>query len=257
MQMIPVILIEADVPGFAKSRNWIDFRNESKYSENIWRLVWGILGHKPAKVLDLAAPTHQPAVDRPDTAGDAKAPVRSGKYSGSISGGGSEPADMRGSKNAVVFNQKDQKVGTQTNIGKMSGGFVNTGMTVHGNVQQAGRDIRMGDQYEAGRDIHQESQALSKLFEKVLERVAQLSEEDRRVVKPVVESVRDQVTEIQQSGIEDESAPQYGKLKRGLKTLVEWVPDIADVVLAFLQNPVTGIVKGVRKVAEKIKSEMK
>jgi hypothetical protein len=157
----------------------------------------------------------------------------------------------------VVFNQKGQKVGTQTNIGKMSGGFVNTRMTVHGNVQQAGRDIRMGDQYEAGRDIHQASQALSKQFEKVLERVAQLSEEDRRVVKPVVESVRDQVTEIQQSGVEDESAPQYGKLKRGLKTLVEWVPDIADVVLAFLQNPVTGIVKGVRQVAERIKSEMK
>jgi len=189
--------------------------------------------------------------------GDVEGPVLSGSFNGPVSVGGGDSVDMRGSKNALVFNQKDQKVGTQTNIVEMSGGFVNTGMTVQGNVRQAGRDLRMGDQYEAGRDIHQESQALSKQFEKVLERVAQLSEEDRRVVKPVVESVRDQVTEIQQSGIEDDTSPQYGKLKRGLKTLVEWVPDIADVVLAFLQNPVTGIVKGVRKVAEKIKSEMK
>ena len=53
LQMIPVILREADVPGFAKSRNWIDFRDESKYCENVWNLVWGILGHNPAEVLDL------------------------------------------------------------------------------------------------------------------------------------------------------------------------------------------------------------
>jgi hypothetical protein len=43
---------------------------------------------------------------------------------------------------------------------------------------------------------------------------------------------------------------------KGLKTLVEWVPEIAVVVLAFFQNPATGIVKGVWKVAERIKSEM-
>jgi hypothetical protein len=35
------------------------------------------------------------------------------------------------------------------------------------------------------------------------------------------------------------------------------VPDIADVVLAFLSSPATGIVSAVRKVAERIKSEMK
>ena len=63
--------------------------------------------------------------------------------------------------------------------------------------------------------------------------------------------------EIQQSGIEDETSPKYGALKKGLKTLVEWVPDIADVVLAFLKDPATGVISAVRKVAERIKSEMK
>jgi hypothetical protein len=63
--------------------------------------------------------------------------------------------------------------------------------------------------------------------------------------------------EIQQSGIEDETSPKYTVLKRGLRTLVEWVPDIADVVLSFLRDPATGVVSAVRKVAERIRAEMK
>jgi hypothetical protein len=259
LQMIPVILREAEVPGFAKSRNWIDFRDENQYNENVWRLVWGISGHKPAKVLDLAAPTHQTMVDRPDIAGNAKAPVRPGKDKdkGPVSRGKREAVDRRRSKNAVVFNQKGQTVGTQTNIGKMSGGFVNTGMTVHGKVQQAGRDIVMGDRLEAGRDIHQVNESLTKFFRDVIKRAESLPEEEQTVVKPTVEMVRNQVVEIQQSGIEDETSPKYTALKKGLKTLVEWVPDIADVVLGFLSSPATGIVSAVRQVAERIKSERK
>ena len=257
MQMIPVILREADVPGFAKSRNWVDFRDESKYSQNVWSLVWGILGHKPEKVLNLAAPTHPPMADRPDTAGDARAPVRSGKYKGPVSEGEREAVGMRGSNNSVVFNQKGQTVGTQTNIGKVSGGFFQPGMTVHGNVQQAGRDIIMGDRLEAGRDIHQVNKSLTKLFRDVIKRAESLPKEEQTVVKPTVELVRDQVMEIQQSGIEDETSPKYTALKRGLRTLVDWVPDVADVVLEFLSNPATGIVSAVRKVAEGIRSEMK
>ncbi len=188
--------------------------------------------------------------------GDVAGHVVSGDIDGPVSVGEGDAIDMRGSKGGVLFNQKNQQVGTQTNIGKMSGGFVQPGMKVHGNLQQAGRDIHVGDQYEAGRDIHQASQALSKLFEDVLKRVAALPADEQSVVKPVVESVRDQVSEIQQSGIEDEASPQYGKLKRGLKTLVGWVPDIADVVLSFLKDPATGVVSAVRKVAERIKAEM-
>ena len=77
------------------------------------------------------------------------------------------------------------------------------------------------------------------------------------MVRSAVETVRDRVMEIQQSDIEDETSPKYGALKKGLKTLVEWVPDIAEVVLAFLSSPATGIVSAVRRVAEKIKSDMK
>jgi hypothetical protein len=124
--------------------------------------------------------------------------VRSGKYNGPVSGGEREAAARRGSNNAVVFNQQGQKVGTQTNIGKMSSGFVNTGMTVHGNVQQAGRDIVMGDQIKAGRDLHQ---TLNSKFEGVLKQAESLPKEEQSVVRSAVETVRDQVMEIQQSGV--------------------------------------------------------
>jgi hypothetical protein len=56
LQLIPVILREAELPGFAQDRHWVDFRDESAYSENVWRLVWGITGRKPAQVLDLSPP---------------------------------------------------------------------------------------------------------------------------------------------------------------------------------------------------------
>ncbi len=46
LQLIPVILQEASVPGFLKSRSWVDFRNESNFDENVKMLVWGITGKK-------------------------------------------------------------------------------------------------------------------------------------------------------------------------------------------------------------------
>jgi hypothetical protein len=56
VQLVPVILREAEVPDFVKSRDWVDFRDESAYAAKVWELVWGITGHKPAEVLDLSAP---------------------------------------------------------------------------------------------------------------------------------------------------------------------------------------------------------
>ena len=94
--------------------------------------------------------------------GDAHGPVLSGKIDGPVSVGGGDAVDMRGSRGGTYFNQKGQKVGTQTNIGKMSGGFFQPDMTVRGNVQQAGRDIVMGDRLQAGRDIHKSDLELEK-----------------------------------------------------------------------------------------------
>jgi hypothetical protein len=80
----------------------------------------------------------------------------------------------------------------------MSGGFVQPGMTIHGNVRQAGRDIIMGDQIKAGRDSRQ---TLNSQFREVFKRVESLPKEEQSVVRSAVETVRDQVMEIQQSGV--------------------------------------------------------
>jgi hypothetical protein len=53
-QVIPVILRDAQIPGFLQSRNWVDFRDKTAYSQNLWKLVWGITGQKPERVLDLS-----------------------------------------------------------------------------------------------------------------------------------------------------------------------------------------------------------
>jgi len=56
VQIIPVILREAELPGFLQSRKWVDFRDKTVYacySQNVWKLVWGITGKRPARVLDL------------------------------------------------------------------------------------------------------------------------------------------------------------------------------------------------------------
>ena len=47
LQLIPAILRDAELPGFLKSRNWVDFRDASLFEESIERLVWGVTGKKP------------------------------------------------------------------------------------------------------------------------------------------------------------------------------------------------------------------
>jgi tetratricopeptide (TPR) repeat protein len=55
LQLIPVLLHTAGLPGFLESRSGVDFCDDGQYAENVWRLAWGITGEKPARVLDLDA----------------------------------------------------------------------------------------------------------------------------------------------------------------------------------------------------------
>ena len=54
VNIIPVILREAKLPGFLQSRNWVDFRDKTAYSDSVWKLVWGITGQRPREVLALS-----------------------------------------------------------------------------------------------------------------------------------------------------------------------------------------------------------
>jgi hypothetical protein len=56
-QLIPVLLRKAEVPGFLSGRDRVNFTDEANYAKNVWELVWGVTGKKPAEVLDLTAPS--------------------------------------------------------------------------------------------------------------------------------------------------------------------------------------------------------
>jgi hypothetical protein len=56
LRLIPVMLRDAELPGFLKERRWVDFRDETTYTQSVCTLVWGITGKKPAQVLDLTSP---------------------------------------------------------------------------------------------------------------------------------------------------------------------------------------------------------
>jgi hypothetical protein len=46
-RLIPVLLRDAELPGFLASRNWVDFRDPAGFRGSVQRLRWGITGDKP------------------------------------------------------------------------------------------------------------------------------------------------------------------------------------------------------------------
>jgi hypothetical protein len=53
--VMAAVLREAELPGFLKTRRWVDFRDPAEYAAGVVKLVWGITGKQPATVLDLDA----------------------------------------------------------------------------------------------------------------------------------------------------------------------------------------------------------
>ena len=46
LQVIPVILGKAELPGFLSTRNWVEFLDDTTFDANLERLIWGITGTK-------------------------------------------------------------------------------------------------------------------------------------------------------------------------------------------------------------------
>jgi tetratricopeptide (TPR) repeat protein len=53
LQLIPVLRRTAELPGFLAIRHAVNFHDDTQYSQNVRRLVWGITGEEPTQVLDL------------------------------------------------------------------------------------------------------------------------------------------------------------------------------------------------------------
>ncbi|MBN1995925.1 TIR domain-containing protein [candidate division KSB1 bacterium] len=54
--LIPVIYRIAKLPEFLAGYNAVDFQDEAAYSTNVQRLVWGITGKKPPRLIDVSVP---------------------------------------------------------------------------------------------------------------------------------------------------------------------------------------------------------
>ncbi len=59
LQLIPVILRDAELPGFLTDRSWVDFRDGANYPQSVRDLVWGITGKKPDRMLRVDIPSSQ------------------------------------------------------------------------------------------------------------------------------------------------------------------------------------------------------
>ena len=46
LQVVPVILGKAELPGFLSTRNWVEFLDDTTFDANLERLIWGITGTK-------------------------------------------------------------------------------------------------------------------------------------------------------------------------------------------------------------------
>ena len=62
LQLIPVILGKAELPGFLSTRNWVEFLDDSTFDANIERLIWGITGTKDRRAVSsvVVAPLAEP-----------------------------------------------------------------------------------------------------------------------------------------------------------------------------------------------------
>ena len=122
------------------------------------------------------------------------------------------------------------------------------GSITTGNV--AGTGIAIGHGASASVSQGLGGEELAKLFDAVYRRIEQRPD-DPEVDK---EELAQTVGQVQQEVAKGEDANEH-KLRRWLKTLAELAPDVFEVTLAAIANPVAGAALAVRRVAERLRSE--
>ncbi len=145
---------------------------------------------------------------------------------------------QRGKYNIQMDRAQGVTIGDQAQVTQT---FVEGG--VHGGtVVTAGRDARV----TPGATPEQ----IRALFEPILRQVQARPEDpivDRGEIAEHVGKIRDEVAKGEQAN--------SGKVERWLRFLAEMAPDIWDVVVKTLADPVTGIAEVVRKVAKRAREE--
>lgn len=125
---------------------------------------------------------------------------------------------------------------------------------ISGKVIVAGRDIS-GDitiEEKTGLSSAEIKQLFDQLYTSIESR-AKTSTTDKEDLKAEVKDIQSTVTEaVQKNEKVDE-----GFLSRRFRNIARVAPDVLDVVVATLGNPLAGLGVAVRKIAEKAKEETK
>jgi hypothetical protein len=114
------------------------------------------------------------------------------------------------------------------------------GVLIGGNVQ--GSNIITGDKNQVGN----QTSAGDQLFEELIRRIEKrpnTSREDKEDLKANVEEIKLEAAKGEQA--------DASFLSRRLRNIQRIAPDIAEVVLATITNPVAGFAKIIQKVAER------
>jgi hypothetical protein len=137
-----------------------------------------------------------------------------------------------------------------------SGGTFRAGRDIRAGRDLAGRDLAGRDL--AGRDIvHQQDsarllEALNAWRDTMVSRIeaqSDYSEDEKRDLQDQVEKIQDEAAKGKQA--------DPGRLEKLVNTLAVMAPDIFEVAVATLANPLAGIGLVMKKIGEKAKVEAK
>ena len=228
-RVIPVLLPginqpdENDLPGFLQRLTWVDFQAGLDDETAFRRLVAGIQGKEPEgeMVAELPSPPPQPAGRHPER----KTEIHTG--------GG---AYIKGNVNIT----HGDFVGRDKIINAEQGG-----VAIGGNARNV--NIASGENSTAGSFITLQEEYVQYIFEKIKSR-PETVEIDKEDLKAAVEEVR----------AEDRKGAEASEsfIGQRLRNIRRIAPDILDVVLAAIGNPVAGFGMVAKKVAEKMKEDM-
>ena len=142
-----------------------------------------------------------------------------------------------------MAHKKQDQENSGIKVGNISG--------VSGNVNIAGRDITT-HQTAGGLSVTEIKQLFEQLYT-AIESNTKTSPADNEDLKAEVEEIQSKVTEA----VQENKQVEESFLSRRFRNIARVAPDVLDVVVATLGNPLAGLGVAVKKIAEKAKEDTK
>ena len=231
-RVIPVLLPgttmpeEDEIPSFLQRLTWVDFRKGLDDDDAFRRLVAGIRGEAPGRRgkssehLPPPKPIQKPR-DKEVQANEKKTDTGDGVY---IGGNVNTAGD---------FVKRDKHI-TAGDRGVAIGGDV-TGST-----------IITGDHNVVGSTVTLQQEYIQQIYSEI-DKHSDLNSLEKEDLKALVDEIK---TEDEKGDQADESF-----IARRLRNIQRMAPDVLDVVLATIVNPVAGFGMVAKKIAEKMRAE--